>query len=80
MKIGSRGAGSRIGKSEAGKPKQTGQAIGQTQEQKTGQAQIAHGERQSVGGRVRWKSMGWPQWGHRTLGGLGVGLLSGWVL
>jgi len=38
--------------------------------------QRVQGERQSVGGSVRWKSMGWPQWGQSgeawtSLGGSG---------
>jgi len=37
---------------------------------------MAHGERHKVGGSVRWKSMGWPQWGQSgeactSLGGKG---------
>jgi hypothetical protein len=31
-----------------------------------------HGERQRVGTRVCWKSMGWPHWGQRILRRAGV--------
>lgn len=44
-------------------PEQAAQANRQERE-KEKQAwaeERAHGERQRVGGRVRWKSMGWPQ-------------------
>lgn len=41
--------------------------------------EVVHGERQRVGSRVRWKSMGWPHWGHRNLGRACSGIVSGWV-
>ena len=46
---------------------------------KAGGERSTHGERQRAGDRVRWKSIGWPHWGHRILGRAWVGSVSGWV-
>lgn len=71
MKMGEGGAEEGSEKRDGETPEQAAQVNWQPGE-KDRQAcaeELAHGERQSVGDRVRWKSMGWPHWGHRNLGG-----------
>ena len=81
MKIGWGGA-------EAGNEKRAGDALEPAAQahwqpgEKDRQAcaeEAAHGERQSVGGRVRWKSMGWPHCGQRRWRGADVGRVAGWA-
>src|SRR6266508_2634967 len=81
MKMGLGGEMKSEGKQIRGVPNQAAQEQGQHWEKitKVGEEPCAHGERQRVGGRVRWRSMGRPQWGQSTLGGDGVSVVSGWV-
>src|SRR6266496_2127626 len=67
-------------KQSGGMPNKTARAESQQIRQtiKRRVERSAHGERQRVGGRVRWRSIGWPQWGQSMLGREGVSVVSAW--